>query len=220
MATQNPRVLTVEDDELTRVGLEMVLAEEGYVVQALPDGTKADRVAAVFHPDLVILDVELGAGPDGFTVARRLRQLGDFPILFLTGKTDVEDRLAGFKAGADDYLVKPFAVAELLARVRVILRRAGRETSAVTQIGDLVVDHHAEVVTRGGHAVKLTPTEYHMLSVLVRSPGRVVPKAQLLSDTWDEHLVDVHVSSLRRKLEEHGPRIIHTVRGKGFMIGE
>lgn len=224
MPIQKPRVLTVEDDELTRDALESVLCDEGFVVRALPTGEKAEHVAGEFRPDLAILDVELGGGPDGYTVARRLKTIGDFPILFLTGKADLQDRLTGFDVGADDYLVKPFSMAELLARIRVILRRSGRTESAVIQVGDLVVDDDARLVMRGGHVIRLTPTEYQLLSVLVRNPGRVLSKGQLLSHMWggfdpaDSHVVDVHLSAIRKKLEEHGPRMIETVRGIGFAL--
>lgn len=223
MPNPKPRLLTIEDDELTRTAVESVLDGEGYVVRALPTGTDAERVAETFRPDLAILDIDLGGGPDGYTVARRLKGLGDFPILFLTGKAEVEDRLAGFDIGADDYLVKPFSMAELLARVRVLLRRSGRTSSAVMQIGDLVIDDHARFVQRDGQPIKLTPKEYELLSVLARNPGRVLSKAQLLGhmsgfDFPDAHVVDVHVSAVRKKLEEHGPRMVHTVRGVGFVM--
>lgn len=223
MSTKKPRLLTIEDDELTRSALERVLDEEGYLVRALPEGSAAEEVARDFRPDLAILDVDLGLGPDGFAVARQLRRISDFPILFLTGKADVEDRLTGFDTGADDYLVKPFSMAELLARVGVLLRRTGRLTSAVIQIGDLVVDHRSRVVMRDGHLVKLTPTEYQLLVVLAHNPGRVLSKSALLNDTCgfgagDAHVVDVHISAVRRKLEEYGPRVIHTVRGVGYVL--
>lgn len=208
---------------MTRCALERVLDEEGYVVCALPEGTDVEQIAEEFRPDLAILDVDLGMGPDGFAVARQLRGISDFPILFLTGKADVEDRLTGFDTGADDYLVKPFAMAELLARVGVLLRRTGRSTSAALQIGDLVIDHGSRVVMRGGHLVKLTPTEYELLLVLARAPGRVLSKSDLLNHMWgfdpgDAHVVDVHMSAVRRKLEEHGPRVVRTVRGVGYVL--
>ncbi len=223
MAKQKPRVLTVEDDELTRTAIESVLDGEGYLVRALASGTEAERVADEFRPDLAILDVELGAGPDGYTVARRLRVVSDLPILFLTGKGEEEDRLTGFETGADDYMVKPFSMAELLARVRVLLRRSGRTQSSVIQVGDLVVDDDARLVVRAGQTVKLTATEYELLSVLARNAGRVLSKTQLVSHMWgfdpgDAHVVDVHLSAIRRKLEEHGPRMIHTIRSIGIVL--
>lgn len=221
--TEKPRLLTIEDDELTRCALERVLDEEGYVVCALAEGTDVERIAEEFRPDLAILDVDLGLGVDGFAVARQLRGISDFPILFLTGKADVEDRLTGFDAGGDDYLVKPFAMAELLARVGVLLKRTGRLTSAAIQVGDLVIDHGSRVVMRGGHLVKLTRTEYELLVVLARNPGRVLSKTALLNHMWgfdpgDAHVVDVHISAIRKKLEEYGQRVVHTVRGVGYVL--
>ena len=223
MPSQKPRLLVIEDDELTRAALESVLDEEGFIVQALAEGRDADRVVSDFRPDLAIVDVELGFGPDGFTVARRMKAASDFPIFFLTGRGEVEDRLTGFATGADDYLVKPFVMAELLARVRALLRRAGRMESLVIQLSDLVVDDGARLVLRAGHAIKLTPSEYQLLLALARNPGRVLSKSQLLSHTWpfdqlDTHVVDVHLSAVRKKLEEHGPRLIHTVRGMGYVL--
>lgn len=223
MSTEKPRLLTVEDDELMRCALERVLDEEGYVVRALAEGSGVATVAEEFRPDLAILDVDLGPGPNGFAVARELRRIGDLPILFLTGKTDVQDRLSGFEAGGDDYLVKPFVMAELLARVGAILRRTGRLTSPVIQLGDVVIDNESRMVMRGGHLVELTRTEHEILVVLARNPGRVVSKSAVLNHMWgvapgDAHVVDVHISAIRRKLEEHGPRVIHTVRGVGYVL--
>ncbi len=216
-------MLTVEDDELTSTALERVLDGEGYTVRCLPTGIDAERFAGEFRPDLAILDVELGSGPDGYTVARRLKGLGDIPILFLSGRAEVQDRLRAFDVGADDYLGKPFSMGELLARVRVLLRRSGRIESAVIQAGDLVVDDGARLVVRGDRPVRLTPSEYELLLVLARNPGRVLSKAQLLSHMWgfdagESHVIDVHLSALRKKLEQHGPRMIHTVRGMGFVL--
>lgn len=223
MDTRKPRLLTIEDDELTRIALERVLDEEGYVVLGRPDGSDVQEVVGEFRPDLAILDVELGGGPDGFSVARQLRGMGDFPILFLTGKADIEDRLSGFSAGGDDYLVKPFSMAELVARVRALLRRSGRATSGTVHIDDLVIDEGARLVMRAGHPIKLTPTEYDLLCLLARTPGRVLSKTQLITHMWgfdpgDVHVVDVHVSALRKKLEEHGPRLVHTIRGAGYVL--
>lgn len=213
----------IEDDELTRCALERVLDEEDYVVRALAEGSDVVTVAQEFRPDLAILDVDLGTGPDGFAVARELRRISDLPILFLTGKADVEDRLSGFEAGGDDYLVKPFVMAELLARVGAILRRTGSLTSPVLQVGDVVIDNESRVVMRDGRPVELTRTEYELLVVLARNPGRVLSKSALLNHMWgvapgDAHVVDVHISAIRRKLEEHGPRVIHTVRGVGYVL--
>jgi two-component system OmpR family response regulator len=169
--------------------------------------------------------VRLPVGPDGYTLARVLRRTGDLPLLFLTAADGLDDRLAGFEAGADDYLVKPFSMAELLARAQALLRRSGRLSSAVTRVGDLVVDHGARTIVRGGESLELTRTEYELLLALAQHPGQVLSKVQLLTQVWgfdayDTNVVEVHLSALRRKLEAHGPRLVHTVRGIGYVLRE
>jgi len=219
----SPRVLVVEDDGLIRSTLEVALAGEGYVVHALPDGTSLLSCLEQFRPDLALLDVRLPTGPDGYGMARSLRDRSTLPILFLTAADTVDDRLAGFQAGGDDYLVKPFSMAELLARVQALLRRAGRLTSRSWQVADLVVDDGARSVARGGLPVELTRTEYDLLAMLAQNVGVVLSKTQLLTKVWgfdayDANLVEVHMSALRRKLEAAGPRLIHTVRGAGYVL--
>lgn len=216
------RILVVEDDPSIRLALESALSEEGYEVRAEPDGSRLDAVHAGFSPDLAVLDVRLPDGPHGYDLSRQLRRLSDLPVLFLTAADSVEDRLAGFDAGCDDYMVKPFAIAELVARIRALLRRSGRGSgSSVRAVGDLLLDDGAEVVTRDGARIDLTPTEYTILDLLTRSPERIFSKIQLMNQIWgfegfSPNIVEVHISSLRQKLEEHGPRIIHTVRGRGY----
>ena len=218
----NPaRVLVVEDDATIRTALAAALAGEDWEVRAEPDGRQLAAVLAEFRPDLAIFDVGLPHGPDGLGLARQLREATDAPILFVTAADSLDDRLAGFEAGGDDYVVKPFAVAEIIARARVLLRRAGRLASAVWQVGDLLVDEADHSVVRSGSAVTLTPTEYQLLLALVRRPGTVLSKHQLAGRAWDfadVNVVEVHVSALRRKLEAHGPRMIHTIRGAGYVI--
>ena len=223
MARQKPRVLVVEDDRPIRSALEVALRGEEYEVDARPDAHRIAEAAERFRPDLAILDVHLPDGPDGYAAARVLRSSSDVPILFLTAADGVEDRLAGFQAGADDYVAKPFSMAELLARARALLRRSGRLSSAARQVGDVVIDDGARTVVRDGNVLDLTRTEYDLLSVLGQHPGQVLSKVQLLTQVWgfdayDANLVEVHMSSLRRKLEAHGPRLIQTVRGVGYVL--
>jgi two-component system OmpR family response regulator len=223
VAKQSVRVLVVEDDRPVRTSLEVILREEGYEVYSCPDGTTVERVLEQFRPDLALLDVRLGAGPDGYSTARLLRSHGDIPIIMLTAADTVAERLEGFHAGADDYLVKPFSMAELLARTQALLRRSGRLTSAVRQVADVIIDDSARTVLRAGTSLDLTRTEFDLLTVLARHPGQVLSKVQLLAQVWgfdayDVNLVEVHVSSLRRKLEAHGPRLVHTIRGVGYVL--
>jgi two-component system OmpR family response regulator len=218
-----PRVLVVEDDEPIRSALDVALKGERYAVLALPDGRALGRATDEFRPDLAVLDVRLAAGPNGYSMARALRGRSGLPILFLTAADAVEDRLAGFEAGADDYVLKPFSMAELLARVQALLRRTGRLASTSWQVGDLVVDDAARTVVRGGVPLELTRTEYDLLAALARDVGTVLSKTQLLTQVWgfdayDTNLVEVHVSALRRKLEAQGPRLVHTVRGAGYVL--
>lgn len=221
--TQKPRVLVVEDDVPIRTALDAALQACGYQVRAESDGARIQQVADDFHPDLAVLDVRLPVGPDGYGIARTLRNGSTLPVMFLTAADAVEDRLAGFQAGADDYLIKPFSMAELLARVQALLRRSGRLSSAAWQIGDLVVDDAAKSVSRRGEPVDLTRTEYDLLASLLQHTGTVLSKTQLLTQVWgfdayDTNLVEVHMSALRRKVERLGPRLIHTVRGAGYVL--
>lgn len=222
MAQAPSRVLLVEDDAAIRDAVAATLADVGYRVSAQPDGTRLRGTVATFRPDLVILDIML-PGPDGLALARALRDGGDLPILFLTARDGIDDRLAGFATGADDYLVKPFVMAELLARVQALLRRSGRLRSATTEAGDLVVDESVNAAWRAGQPLDLTPTEFRLLAYLVSHRGRTLSKTQLLTQVWgygsyDPNLVEVRISSLRRKLEALGPRIIHTRHGHGYTV--
>jgi len=222
MADAPARILLIEDEATIRGAVATALVQAGYLVREQADGLALSAAADFFRPDLAILDVTL-PGPDGLALARVLRGRGDLPILFLTARDSLDDRLAGFAAGGDDYLVKPFALAELLARLQALLRRSGRLRSVTTQVGDLVLDEAAAAARRADQALDLTPTEFRLLAYLVARRGRAVSKGELLTQVWgygsyDPNLVEVRISSLRRKLETHGPRILHTVHGHGYTI--
>ena len=214
------RVVVVEDERAVREAVERALHNEGLAVSAFPDYAEPEKILGT-APDLAVLDVMLPHG-DGFELARRLRARRDLPVVFLTARDTVEDRLEGFELGADDYLVKPFALEELLARIRAVLRRSGRLGDAL-EAGDTIVDEQAGLATRKGHDLALTPTELRLLAFFVRHRGLVLSKPQLLTQVWgydafDPNVVEVHVSALRRKLELHGPRILETVRGLGYRL--
>ena len=219
------RVLIVEDDAATRSMLERGLREERFGVEAVCDAPSAEALAAADIFDAIVLDVML-PGHDGFLVCRRLRAHGlDTPILLLTGRHDIEDRVRGLDAGADDYLLKPFAFRELLARLRALGRRGRtRQGMSTLRCGDIELDQRDHIVRVNGRAVTLTMTECRLLEYLMRRADAVVPRAELLRHVWgsvsdgDSNLLDVHVSHLRKKLGL-GPRgSIRTVRGAGYTI--
>ena len=213
--------MLVEDEGSLRLALAASLRAEGYEVIEFGDGHDVDAIVAA-APDLAVLDVML-PGRDGFAIAAHLRSHRDVPVLFLTARDGLDDRLAGFSLGADDYVVKPVALAELSARVLAILRRSGRLQTTTMTIGDLTIDAEAAIARRDGVTVDLTATEFRLLAQLARHRGRVLSKTQLLTHVWgydayDPNVVEVHMSALRRKLEEHGPRVITTVRGIGYRM--
>jgi DNA-binding response OmpR family regulator len=216
------RVLVVEDEDAIRAPLAAALRGAGHEVREVADGAGFEAVVDAYRPDLALLDVQLPGGRDGFALAAALRGRSDCAVLMVTARDAVDDRLRGFAAGADDYVVKPFATVEVLARVGAILRRLGRVPSTV-QVGDLVVDEDARLAVRSGQALELTATEFKLLAYLAGHRGRILSKTQLLTQVWgydeyDPNLVEVHVSALRRKLEQHGPRLIHTARGLGYVV--
>jgi two-component system OmpR family response regulator len=218
----NPaRVLVVEDEDGIRCALAAAYEGEGYRVCSAADGAGFEQRVDGFRPDLAVLDVML-PGRDGIELTKAIRARTDAAVLVLTARDELDDRLTGFAAGADDYVVKPFAVAEVLARSAALLRRRGRIPQTV-QVGDLMVDEDAGVASRAGTVMELTATERRLLSYLVANRGRTLSKTQILTQVWgyedyDPNLVEVHVSALRRKTEVAGPRMIHTVRGVGYVL--
>jgi two-component system OmpR family response regulator len=216
------RVLAVEDDPSVQYLLRHATDEQGIELEVAGDGPAALSRAQSFKPDLAVIDVTLPGPYDGFDVARRLHDWGDVAVLFLTGATSLEDRLAGFRAGGDDYLTKPFHVEELLARMTAVLRRRGLSAAAVRKVGDITLDEGAREVGRGEGAIELTRTEFELLRILLRQPGRVVHRRALAEEVWgyeqSGNVMEAHMSALRRKLEAHGDRCIHTVRGVGYVL--
>jgi two-component system, OmpR family, response regulator len=219
------RLLIAEDDAKLAGALARGLRNEGYAVDVAQDGEQAILHARVYDYDAIIMDVMM-PGVDGIEVCRSLREEGRWsPVLMLTARDGVRDRIGGLDAGADDYLVKPFDFGELVARVRALLRRGAPERPAVLRVADLEVDPASRTVKRQGRRVELTAREFGVLEFLVRRAGEVVSRAELLDHVWDcnyegsTNLVDVYVGYLRRKLEEpFGRPLIRSVRGAGYVI--
>nr|WP_211176894.1 response regulator transcription factor [Pseudonocardia acidicola] len=211
--------MVVEDAEAIRAAVVAGLTGAGYDASGCADGRDLESELAGYRPDLVVLDVML-PGRDGFALLDVVRRHSDAGVVMLTARDGVDDRLRGLHGGADDYVVKPFVLAELVARVTAVLRRMGRTPSTVA-VGDLLVDAAAGSVLRGGTPIDLTATELRLLDYLAAQRGRVVSKGQILTRVWgytdyDPNLVEVHISALRRKLGE--PRLLHTVRGLGYVL--
>jgi two-component system OmpR family response regulator len=220
------RVLVVDDEENISYVVATALRLEGFEVRTEDAGRSAIARVGEFRPDLLVLDVML-PDLDGFEVCRRLRDGGEeVPIIFLTARDETEDRVRGLTIGGDDYLTKPFSIEELIARVRIVLRRVGHVHHAESQsVADLVLNDDTHVVTRGGVPVDLSPTEFNLLRYLLQNQGRVMSRNRILDHVWDydfdgeSTVVETFISSLRRKLNAHGPQLIHTVRGVGYRIG-
>jgi two-component system response regulator MprA len=218
-------ILVVDDDPRITEVLRRTLAYEGYGVALAASGDEALARALERPPDLVVLDVML-PGVDGLQVARRLRAAGDnVPILMLTARDAVADRVGGFDAGADDYLVKPFAPEELLARIKALLRRAQPERHEVLRYADVELDTGTRVAHRGAREIELSPTEYELLALFLRRPRQVLTRDVILDRVWgldfegSSNVMEVYVGYLRAKLEAGGePRLIHTVRGVGYVL--
>ena len=220
------RVLVVDDEPNIVDVISMALRYEGFEVASAATGAEALSAVRAVRPHLMLLDVML---PDmeGFEIARRLgAERARVPIIFLTARDATEDRVRGLTVGGDDYVTKPFSLEELVARVRALLRRsgaAGGDSHLLTFAG-VELDDDAHEVTRGGALVELTPTEYRLLRYLMLNPRRVLSRAQLLEHVWDydfggdARVLETYVSYLRRKLDEHGPPLVHTVRGVGYVL--
>ena len=221
------RILVVDDDPKMLSLMRRGLSFDGYAVELAADGEEALRSARESAPDLVVLDVML-PGLDGVEVCRRLRAGDpDLPILMLTAKGRVPDRVAGLDAGADDYLVKPFAFDELLARIRALLRRAGPREEDLLRFADLTLDAATREVRRGSRGLGLTTKEFELLEFLLRHPRQVLSRDLIFERVWgsdflgESNIIDVHVMRLRDKLEaEVEPRLIHTIRGAGYSLRE
>ena len=220
------RILVVEDDAKLADMLVRSLREQGYAVDRAADGERALYQAAVNEYDAIVLDVGLPRR-DGIGGRRALRERGSrVPILMLTARDAVDDRVAGLDAGADDYLVKPFALEELLARLRALLRRMPELLPTTLTVGDLVLDTRTQTAARAGRPIPLTGKEYAMLEFLARHAGRIVTRPELSAHVWDENhdpfsnAIEVYIARLRRKIDEgHDTPLIHTRRGAGYLLG-
>ena len=222
----NERILIIEDDQAILKMLQRGLAYEGYTVDTATDGRMGLIAVRDHTPDLVVLDWML-PGMDGLEVCHRLRQGGSIPILMLTAKDTVQDRIQGLDAGADDYMVKPFNLDELLARVRALLRRTQPERSPVLKFADLSLDTGSRQATRGNRTVALTAKEYELLELFLRHPKQVLTREVIFDRVWgydfggESNVLEVYIRYLRQKLEaENEARLLHTVRGVGYVLRE
>ena len=219
------RLLLVEDDAGIINFLEKGLREARYAVDVARDGEDALYKVALNEYDAIILDIMI-PGPDGLEVCRELRRSGSkVPVMMLTARDEVRDRVLGLDTGADDYLTKPFQVAELLARLRALMRRGPALKSTVIEIGDLRIDTSAQSVARAGRPIILTAREYALIEYLARNAGRVVSRSELTEHVWDErsdsfsNVIDVHINHLRQKIDRESERpLIHTRRGAGYIL--
>ncbi len=224
-AATTPTVLVVDDEENISFLVASALRLAGLEVEVAAAGHQALQEAERLRPDVLVLDVML-PDLDGFEVLRLLRQRGlTMPVLFLTAKTETADRVRGLTSGGDDYITKPFALEELVARVQVALRRTGTAAAASRlEVADLVLDDDAHLVLRAGQPVQLTPTEYKLCRLLLTNAGRVLSRAQILDHVWDydfegeSAIVETFISSLRKKVDHVEPRLIETVRGVGYTL--
>jgi two-component system copper resistance phosphate regulon response regulator CusR len=219
------RVLVIEDEKKAAAFIAKGLEEAGFQVEIAHDGEKALERAAAERFDIAIVDIMLPK-KDGWTVVKELREAGwQKPIIFLTARDSVQERVRGLESGADDYLVKPFAFLELLARVRTLLRRAPANSGGCLRIQDLEIDTHRNRATRSGVALNLTPKEFLFLAHLARSPGEVISRAEIIKHVWgvdfrtEANVVDVVVRRLRAKVDDpFGTKLVHTIRGVGYAL--
>lgn len=222
------RVLVVDDEASLTDLLQMALRYEGWEIKTAADGSSAIATARDFRPDAVVLDIML-PDIDGLQVLQRMRADGnDVPVLFLTAKDSLDDRIAGLTAGGDDYVTKPFSLEEVVARLRGLIRRStltvDANESPVLVVGDLELDEDSHEVRRAGRSIELTATEFELLRYLMRNPRRVVSKTQILDRVWDydfggkSSVVEIYISYLRKKIDAEGSPMLHTVRGAGYMI--
>ncbi|MBB5448331.1 MULTISPECIES: heavy metal response regulator transcription factor [unclassified Paraburkholderia] len=218
------RILVIEDEPKTAAYLKKGLEESGYAVDVANDGPQGLILAQEEEYDVIVLDVML-PGMDGWTVVKTLRSTRATPVLFLTARDDIDDRVRGLELGADDYLVKPFAFVELLARVRTLARRGPPRESERIKVGDLEMDVYRRRVKRGGTRIDLTPREFSLLQLLARRQGEVLSRTQIASYVWDmnfdsdTNVVEVAIRRLRTKIDDNFPvKLIHTVRGVGYVL--
>lgn len=220
------RILIIEDDEAILKVLRRALVYEGYQVDTALDGETGLILARDYHPDLVVIDWML-PGMDGLEVCQRLRATGKIPIMMLTAKDTVQDRVQGLDAGADDYVVKPFDLEELTARIRALMRRTLPDRSVVLTFGDLTLDTSTRLATRKGRVISLTAKEYDLLELFMRHPRQVLTREVIFERVWgydfggESNVLDVYIRYLRQKLETEGEtRLIHTARGVGYVLRE
>lgn len=222
------RALVVDDDEALRELIAMTLRYEGWNVETAANGLEAMTQVRKHAPDVMVLDIMMPE-LDGMSVIRRLREEGlDVPVLFLSAKDGLDDRIAGLTAGGDDYVTKPFSLEEVVARLRALVRRSlltlAQNAEPIIRVGDLVLNEDSYEVTRAGELIELTSTEFELLRYLMRNPRRVVSKAQILDRVWEydfggkQTVVELYISYLRKKIDAGHAPMIHTVRGAGYML--
>jgi len=229
MTSEAGRVLVVDDDAAVRLVCAVNLEAEGLQVVEAADGNDALEQMRRERPDLVLTDVKM-PGLDGFELVERLRRderTRDVPVIFLTAKDSVEDRIGGLTAGGDDYVTKPFSLEEVIARLRALLRRSGAalaRSDSTLVVGDLTLDEDSHEVRRAGVEIQLTATEFELLRYLMRNPRRVLSKAQILDRVWNydfggqANVVELYISYLRKKIDANRPPMIHTLRGAGYVL--